>query len=277
MCRRPCGPDVGRARDLGDAPVDQRRGPRAGRSGVRARRGTAPPPSPRPAAPGRPEASQRSTARPAGRAVGHGRAPCGPCRSTRTTRRSCVDVVDVEADELAHPDARWRRAARASPRRGARPGCRRRPGRRPPGSAPRPRRRAAPAAGSCASSASPSAAPGSVGSRPVRCSQAVKTRAAVARRAIVVRLRPVRLQPGQPAAQRAQVEVGDVVDAEPAAVVEQARDVTEVGADRVGGQVALGDEVALVVAEQSDEGLGQARRGSACLAPSPRSSSTLRA
>ena len=41
-------------------------------------------------------------------------------------------------------------------------------------------------------------------------------------------------------------------------MVEQAGDVAEVGADGVGGEVALGDEVALVVTEQADEGLGQA-------------------
>ena len=52
---------------------------------------------------------------------------------------------------------------------------------------------------------------------------------------------------GQPAAQGAEVESGDVDVAQPGGVLEQPRHVTEVGPHRVRGQVALGDEVALVL------------------------------
>ena len=66
-----------------------------------------------------------------------------------------------------------------------------------------------------------------------------------------------RLLLGQPAAQRAEVEVGHVGEPEPAGVVEQAGHVAEVGPHRVRGEVSLGDQVALVDAEHARECLGE--------------------
>ena len=104
----------------------------------------------------------------------------------------------------------------------------------------------------------PRLAPTSAGIRPVRASHAVNTRAAVARRARVVRDSPLVCWRGQPAAQRPQVELADVGDAQPAGVVEQTGDVTEVGAHGVRRQVPLGDQVPLVVGQQPRHRLGQA-------------------
>ena len=178
---------------------------------ARPRNSAAPGPVDRAARAGRAAASG-----PAPRAAGR---PNGTVRSLRPLPKHpddvavAVDVVDVEAARARRPGCRWRRAARASPRRAARPGCRRRRARR---------RRAIRSAASSARSTGgqrpvrlgrAEAAPTSVGVRPVRASQAVKTRAAVARRASVVRDRPMRLLLGQPAAQRAQVELADVGDA----------------------------------------------------------------
>ena len=178
--------------------------------------------------------------------------PCVPCRSTRTTRRSVVEVVDVETDAARRPGCRWRTAApgsRRRARRSARPrphahsacsisddGLRRceRVGQRPV------RLRACPAA-----------LPASVGSRPVACAQAVNTRAAVARRAIVVRDRPQRLLLGQPAAQRPEIDApSSVAQPEPLEMSQQVADVAAVGTDRVLGQPTLGSQVALVGSEQ---------------------------
>ena len=197
----------------------------------------------------RPAGRQPAVERPRGRQPERARsAPCGPCRTpgrpgARCRGRRCPDRT------ARRPGCRWRRAARASPRRAARSACRRRRGRRRPRAGRRPRRRGAPAGSVRCVLGEPRAAPASVGARPVRASQAVNTRAAVARRAIVVRDLPERLLLGQPAAQRAQVELGDIGVPEPGGVVEQAREVAEVGADGVRRQVALGDEVPLVVAE----------------------------
>src|SRR4051794_22363015 len=54
---------------------------------------------------------------------------------------------------------------------------------------------------------------------------------------------------GQPAAQRAEVEVDDLGLAETLGVLQQAGDVGEVGTHRVRCEVALGDQVPLVVGE----------------------------
>ena len=102
-------------------------------------------------------------------------------------------------------------------------------------------------------------APTSAGIRPVRASQAVNTRTAVARRAKRRAGAPGHLLVGQPAAQGAQVELGQVGLAEPVGVLEEAGDVGEVGPHRVGGQVALGDQVALVVGEHRRQVPGRAR------------------
>ena len=113
-----------------------------------------------------------------------------PLPSTRTTRRVPVDVVDVEPAQLADPDAggveqledrdvaQARRALPSSARAAAASSSAR-------ASA------ASSAAGSvlCAFGV-PSAAPGSSSASPVRCAQAVKTRTAVARRAMVERALP---------------------------------------------------------------------------------------
>ena len=124
------GADVGRPGTSGDAAVDQvadgrwsiRRAPRAEEE----RRPRALDPQH-----GRPD-RQPPVDRPAGRgAVGH-RALLAALAEHPDHPAFVVDVVDVEADELARPGSRWRRAAPASPRRASRPGCRHRPDRRPP-------------------------------------------------------------------------------------------------------------------------------------------------
>ena len=65
---------------------------------------------------------------------------------------------------------------------------------------------------------------------------------------------------GQPAAQGAQVELAGLGPTEPRRVVQEPGHVTDVGPHRVRGQVALGAEVALVVAERPGHRLGQLRR-----------------
>ena len=92
----------------------------------------------------------------------------------------------------------------------------------------------------------------------MRASQAVNTRAAVARRASVVRESPLVCCRASQLRSDLQVELGDVGETEPGGVVEQAADVAEVGAHGVRGQVPLGDEVALVVREQPCRRLGTA-------------------
>ena len=227
----------------------------AGRPGLRGRRRDLPP---RRAAPGGRVEPELERAR--GRAARSRRsAPCAPCRtpSPPAGRRRCRRRRGRPAPP---PGRRSRRAARAWPRRAGPTGL--------PSSARAAAERIRSAASSARSTGGrllccfgePSEAPASVGARPVRCSQAVKTRAAVARRASVVREQAEGLLLGQPGAQGPEVEVGDVRESEPVRVLEQRRDVTEVGPDGVAGEVALGDEVPLVLPEQPGEPLGEPRR-----------------
>ena len=188
MCRSPCGPMSGAPGHLGDPPVHQRAhralvDPPA--AGAEEQRRTGPLDPQR--GPAVRRASGRAPGRPDARTARS--APCAPCRRPgprcgRGRRRR------GRGRPARPPGCRWRRAARASPRRACRPGCRRR------------RAAAAVRTRSAASSArstggsgrwalgDPRLAPASLAARPVRSSQAVKTRAAVARRASVVRERP---------------------------------------------------------------------------------------
>ena len=106
----------------------------------------------------------------------------------------------------------------------------------------------------------PRLAPTSVGMRPVRASHAVNTRAAVARRARVVRESPLVCCLASQLRSDRRSSSPMSGDAQPGGVVEQAGDVAEVGAHGVRGQVPLGDQVPLVVGQQARHRLGQAAR-----------------
>ena len=157
---------------------------------ARGRRGTAPRPRPGTSSCGRPRS--RAT----GRARGRPGTPYGTVRSLRPLPKHphhptrAVDVVDVEPAQLADPDAGGVEQLEdrdvAQPDRAAVVGARR----RRPRAGRAPRRRRAPAAACWCALGEPSEAPGSVSARPVRSAQAVKTRTAVARRAIVERALP---------------------------------------------------------------------------------------
>ena len=202
-----------------------------------------------------------------------------PLPSTRTTLRSSVEVVDVEPHQLAHPDPRGVEELEhgdvAKPDRAAVVGERGGRGR----------------IRSAASSAR------STGGR-VRCALGEPQGGPGVGRGAAGAVQPggehpgrrrppgqggarqpERLLLGQPAAQGAEVEVGDVGVAEPGSVLEQPGDVAEVGPDRVRRQVTLGDQVALVVGEH--RGLfprrarhaGHSRRGLRLTGPARRSGS----
>ena len=209
----PVGSDVRCTGHVGDPPVHQRRAPRAGRSAGRGRRGRVPRRHPRPAAPAGPcvQPAVERPGPPGGRRARS--APCAPCRrparpGARGRRRRC------RGRPARRPGCRWRRAARASRRRAARRaavvgavGGRR-------GSGRAPRRRAAPAAASCAPWASrgrrrrrsePAGAAEPGGEHPGRGRPAGDRGARLAHGLLL----------GQPAAQGAQVELGDVGAAQP--------------------------------------------------------------
>ena len=183
--------------------------------------------------------SQTSSACAAGRPNGTVRS-LRPLPKTRTTCRSPVDVVDVEPDQLADPDAggveQLEHGHVAQPDRAAVVGelgrrldqvarlvraqhRRQRLVRLRRAQAARRRR---------------------LGARPVRASQAVNTRTAVARRASVVRDLPVVCCWASQLRSVRRSSVATSVMPEPARVLEQAGDVAEVGAHGVRGEVALG-------------------------------------
>ena len=208
MWRRPCGPMSGRAGHVGDPAVHQR-----------AHRALVDPPAPGAEEQRRPRRRRRRSAgRPCGQpaveraggrvAEGHDALLAALAEHAHHVAVA-VHVVDVEAGQLADPDAggveQLEHRHVAQPDRAAVVGQLGR-GR---GSGRPPRRRAAPGAAVRCALGEPSVAPGVRRRRPVRCSHAVNTRAAVARRAIVVREQPQGLLLGQPAAQRAQVELVD--------------------------------------------------------------------
>jgi hypothetical protein len=76
---------------------------------------------------------------------------------------------------------------------------------------------------------------------------------------------PGHLLAGQPAAQGAQVEGADIGGAEPTGVVQQAGDVGEIGPDGVWREVALGDEVSLVLRQHADHRLGEVALVGGCV------------
>ena len=198
VCRSPCGPRSGAPGTRGRAAVhDPAHGPRV-EPRRRARRAAAPARTPRSASAGRPCGEPASERPVGGQPVGDG-ALLRALAEYPQHPPAPVDVVDVEADQLGHPDAGGveqldhQPVAQHDARRRARPG---RAGAR--SSAARPRPPAAPPAGCAASSGWPAAGPGRSPSRPARCAQAENVRSAAARRAIVAREAPrVRRTPSQ--------------------------------------------------------------------------------
>ena len=140
--------------------------------------------------------------------VGHG-ALLAPLAEDPHHLAVVVEVVDVEADQLPHPDARGVEQLEhgdvAQPDRAAVVGELR-------GRADEVGRLVGAQHGreGLVLLGRAQRGTGVGGARPVRCSQAVKTRAAVARRASVVRDLPSGLLLGQPGPQCPEVEVGDV-------------------------------------------------------------------
>ena len=95
-----------------------------------------------------------------------------------------------------------------------------------------------------------SSAPGSVSIRPVRWAQAVNTRAAVARRAIVLRALPRLCCLASQERSTADVEPVQLrIVTKPNQMVEQVRDVTEVGSDRMFAEVSFRRQMPFVVSQ----------------------------
>ena len=256
---QPVRAHVGCSGHVGEPRVHQRADRALVDAPARARRGTPPRRRPGDHEP-RPARRQPAAEGPVGRDAVRARcAPCAPCRTPAP--RGASGRRRPRRDRTARrPGCRWRRAARGSPRRAARPGCRRRPRRGAASSSAR----AWPASSAggrvlCAFG-EPRAAPGSVamrsgaqrpgGEHPHRRGPPRHRRARLAERLLV----------GQPAAQGAQVEGGQVGVAERRRVREQPGDVAEVGAHRVRREVTLGGQVALVRrAAPRDIGSGSVR------------------
>ncbi len=162
----------------------------------------------------------------------HPQRPGGPGRRRRGRARTA-----------RRPGSRSRRAARGPPGHGPRSGCRRR--------LPARRRRSSAAASSWRSTPGrvrpvrgvASRAPGSVATSPSRAAQAVKPRAAAARRASVVRAIPRLAWPASQLRSTSRSRAGGLVPAHPPGVLEQRRDVAAVGAHRVLREPALGAQV----------------------------------